>query len=85
MAHDHTDAPEPRRRSTANWIMLPLILLLVATQAWMYDRASRLERALIKTQTQVVVLSDQIDALANQLDYVTVLAENADRHAHTHW
>jgi len=92
------DARPPRRWPVMNWVMLSLILLLVGTQIWTFSRVSRLEKALIatraqlaetqaqlaKTQAQTNVQASQISILANELDRVAVLAENANRYAHSH-
>jgi len=85
--------PESAKRSTRpssrwsvmNWTMLFLILVLVGTQVWMFSRVSRLEKALIETRAQTDIQASEISTLKSHLDYVTVIAENANRYAHTHW
>ncbi len=74
-----------RRWSAANWIMLFLILVLVGTQVWMFDRISKLEKTLAETQAKTVALTNRIITLASELDRVAALAENANRYAHSHW
>jgi len=64
--------------------MLVLILLLIGTQIWMFDRIFRLEKALIATQAQTSSQASRIAILASELGRVAALAENANRYAHSH-
>ena len=82
----------PHRWSVANWMTLCLILLLAGAQVWTFERISRLEKALTETQAQTVILANGLDRVAdelvraaNELDRVAIVAENANRYAHSHW
>lgn len=78
--------PKPTSRvSVAKWILVPLILVLVATQVWLFYRVSKLEEELTTTQSVIAQARSSIATLERKMAYVIPLAENANRYAHSHY
>jgi hypothetical protein len=60
------------------------ILALIVSQLWLFYRVDKLEKALAVAQLGIETNRSDIRSLARGLDYVTPLAENANRYAHAH-
>ena len=80
------------RVSIAKWVIPLIVLILIATQVWLYYRVDKLEKELKQAQSTIITLQSgltsaqsNIVTLQSGLEYVIPLAENANFYAHSHY
>jgi len=87
------------RVSVTKWVIPLIVLILIATQVWLFSRVDKLENELKQAQDNIITLqsglaSDQSNIVTlrnglasaqSDLAYVIPLAENANFYAHSHY
>ena len=77
--------PKPSLASRLSQAIIALaVLALIASCAWLFYRVDQLERSVSLLGTSLSMARTDISKLASGLDYVTPLAENGNRYAHSH-
>lgn len=79
-----TKQPRKKGGSSRRSLLFFVLAALVVAQIWSEVRIARLENQLSATQAAVTQQSSIITTMAGQLDYITQIAENANRYAHSH-
>lgn len=72
----------PKR--TGNVINVIIIILLILSNFWFFYKIQILEDSIELLENQVFEIQSDIFVLDSRLDYVTPLAENGNRWAHSH-
>ena len=79
---DEIVTQSPKR--TGNIIMVIIIILLILSNFWFFYKIQILEERVDIVQNLTVAIQSDIIVLDSRLDYVTPLAENGNRWAHSH-
>ncbi len=71
-------------KRTGNVINIIIIIMLILSNFWFFYKIQILEDSIALLKNQVIAIQSDIIVLDSRLDYVTPLAENGNRWAHSH-
>ena len=78
------EVPQKKWHFTSNYIYAPVLVLIITFVTWQFFQIDHLKKSLTNAHSDIAYLKSSVKIIASGLDYVTPLAENGNRYAHSH-